>query len=226
MHKPHTKEELANLVNDRSVNLGCIDTSLISDMSMLFRFSDRTDFAGIENWDVSSVTDMSCMFFEAEKFNQSLKDWDVSNVTDMAYMFCDAREFNQYLNDWDVSNVTDMAYMFCDAREFNQRLADWNVSKVTDMSYMFCGAKRFDQSLNLWNVSSVKKADCMFKKAKGYDKSMCNWKFSDSMDHEPVDFIEGCFLWGFGNNCNDLPLMPSKQRKVSLPKQKAIFNLL
>lgn len=176
MHRPHTKEELANLVNDRSVNLGSIDTSLITDMSMLFRFSDRTDFAGIENWDVSSVTDM-------------------------AYMFCGAESFNRPLNDWDVS-------------------------KVTDMSYMFCDAKRFNQSLNLWDVSSVKNADCMFKNARGYDGSMKKWKFSNSMDHEPEDFIKGCFMWTLLNSCNDLPLIPFKQRKVSPPKQKIKFNVL
>ena len=201
MHRPHTKEELANLVNDRSVNLASIDTSLITDMSMLFRFSDRTDFAGIENWDVSSVTDM-------------------------AYMFCGVKSFNHPLNDWDVSNVTDMAYMFCGAEKFNQSLNDWDVSSVADMTEMFSRAKSFNQSLNDWDVSSVKNADCMFKNARGYDGSMKKWKFSDSMDHEPEDFIKGCFMWTLLNSCNDLPLIPFKQRKVSPPKQKIKFNVL
>lgn len=36
----------------------------------LFKYSRRTNeqFKGIENWDMSNVTDMSCMFFEATTF--------------------------------------------------------------------------------------------------------------------------------------------------------------
>ena len=72
------------------------------------------------------------------KFNQPLNNWDVSSVTDMQYMFGttngdgdgDNRAFNQDIGNWDVSNVTNMAAMFKSANEFNQDISDWNVSKV------------------------------------------------------------------------------------------------
>ena len=61
-YSPKTYDELKELVENESVNLGDIDTSAIDDMSSLFDGSTRKDFSGIEKWDTSSVEDMSDMF--------------------------------------------------------------------------------------------------------------------------------------------------------------------
>ena len=61
-YSPKTKVELEKLINDESVNLGDIDTSAITDMSVIFYDCDRTDFSGIEKWDTSNVENMSNMF--------------------------------------------------------------------------------------------------------------------------------------------------------------------
>ena len=57
--KPTSKKELKELVDNLEIDLGDIDTSLITNMENLFELSTRTDFSGIENWNVSSVTNMS-----------------------------------------------------------------------------------------------------------------------------------------------------------------------
>ena len=103
----------------------------------LFKNSKRTNeqFAGIADWDVSRVEDMTGVFEGAKKFNQPLNNWDVSNVTDMHWMFRGAKTFNQPLNNWDVSNVTDMACMFFEATTYNQPLNNWDVSNVESISY-------------------------------------------------------------------------------------------
>ena len=113
-YKPTTKQELKVLVNDLSIDLGDIDTSLITDMSYLFNSTDRKDFSGIEAWDVSNVTNMSGMFFKAKKFNQPLNDWDVSSVIYMGGMFYGAKKFNQPLDKWDLSKVLEKRQMFFD----------------------------------------------------------------------------------------------------------------
>uniref|UniRef100_UPI00191C8106 BspA family leucine-rich repeat surface protein n=1 Tax=Campylobacter vicugnae TaxID=1660076 RepID=UPI00191C8106 len=95
MYKPETRDELRELVRDLSINLGDIDTSLITDMRGLFEKTARTDFSGIENWDVSSVTKMLGMFAGAKNFNQDISSWNVSNVTNMNSMFYGANNFNQ-----------------------------------------------------------------------------------------------------------------------------------
>ena len=104
---PKTKEELKKLVQDESINLGSIDTSLIIDMSTLFFNNIREDFSGIETWDISNVTNMSGMFKNAVNFNHNINDWNVSNVVDMEGMF-KFSSFNQPLDKWNVSNVKDM----------------------------------------------------------------------------------------------------------------------
>lgn len=102
------------LVDDFSVNLGDIDTSLITDMSKLFYKSKRKDFKGIENWDVSNVTNMYAMF-KHSKFNRDISKWNVSKVKYMDYMFEDT-PFNKDISDWDVRNVESIYGMFLDSK--------------------------------------------------------------------------------------------------------------
>ncbi|HEF4233016.1 TPA: DUF285 domain-containing protein [Campylobacter jejuni] len=109
---PETKEELQALVEDESIYLGDIDTSKITDMSYLFFYSQRTDFSGIEKWDVSSVRDMTGMFENCTSFNQDISGWDVSSVENFSRMFDNAISFNQDISAWDVSSVKNMEDMF------------------------------------------------------------------------------------------------------------------
>ena len=62
--------------------------------------------------DVSNVTNMYAMFYNATSFNQDISAWDVSSVIGMNVMFYNATSFNQNIGAWDVSSVTDMGGMF------------------------------------------------------------------------------------------------------------------
>jgi surface protein len=91
-------------------------------------------------WDVSCVTDMFMMFYEATAFNADLGDWDVSEVTNMYFMFGYATSFNGDLGAWDVSKVTHMGGMFSGATAFNGPL-DWCVLDTVDVDTdMFSGS--------------------------------------------------------------------------------------
>lgn len=69
-YKPNSLQELKELVSDKSVHLGDIDTSLITDMTELFKDSTRKNFDGLETWDTSNVTTMERMFHRAKYFSK------------------------------------------------------------------------------------------------------------------------------------------------------------
>lgn len=176
IYKPNSLQELKELVSDKSVHLGDIDTSLITDMTELFKDSTRKNFDGLETWDTSNVTTMKGMFCMAKYFNHPIGDWDVSKVEDMSYMFCEAPAFNQPLEKWDVSHVHCMDSMFAWAYSFNQPIERWNVSNVQNMFCMFNEAKSFNQPLDKWDISNVKDMAYMFCEATSFRQPITAWR--------------------------------------------------
>ena len=71
---------------------------------------------------------MSSIFDGATLFDRPLDDWDVSSTTDMTRMFAGATSFNRPLDDWDISAATGMSGMFAGATAFDQNLSGWYVT--------------------------------------------------------------------------------------------------
>jgi len=112
--------------------------NLSSVTNMSFMFFDATSAnPNTSNWDVSNVANMSLMFYEASSANPDTSNWDVSNVTEMRRMFLGASSANPNTSNWDVSNVADISFMFQDASSANPDTSNWDVSSVTDMRDMF-----------------------------------------------------------------------------------------
>ena len=151
--------ELRKIIEDRYDKLGegteqnPIDFNDI-DVSNLDSFYNKKTYNGIfdytffkyidiSDWDVSNVTDMSCMFFRCEELESvgDLSKWNVSNVTNMSKMFfsCELLKSVGDISKWDVSNVTDMTRMFCWCKSFNQDISDWDVSNVKGRVAVFDG---------------------------------------------------------------------------------------
>ena len=91
--------------------------------------------ADLNHLDVSSVTNMSSIFFSCSQFTGDISKWVVNNVTDMDKMFSYS-QFTGDISSWDVGNVTNMRGMFSDS-QFTGDISSWGVSNVTDMSRMF-----------------------------------------------------------------------------------------
>ena len=116
------------------------------DFSYIFCGYEKVKYIiGLEDWDVSNVKDMFCMFWGCKKFNSDLSKWDVSNVENMPGMFEECENFNCDLSKWDVSNVENMLDMFRDCIKFNCDLSKWDVSSVKNMVEMFDGCKSLKQ---------------------------------------------------------------------------------
>jgi len=137
-------------------NLDDWDVSSVYNMSYMFYFDNQNNSiidGDLSAWDTSNVTDMSYMFYNTGP-SSNIGSWDTSNVTDMSYMFYQGYAPSATISNWDVSNVTNMSYMFYEA-SINQPIGNWDVSNVTNMSWMFTSSVFFNQDISTWNVSSV-----------------------------------------------------------------------
>jgi surface protein len=144
---------------------------------------DAPKLLSIKQWGTGKWASMNNAFAGASNMTMSATDRpDLSNVTDMSYIFYDAGAFNDFngsMSGWDTSHVTNMSYMFWNAGDFNRNIGGWDTSHVTDMSYMFNNASAFDQNIGTWNVSSLTDASSMFTNAElstsNYDALLNGW---------------------------------------------------
>ena len=148
------------------------DLSSVTDMS--YMFFDTTGFSSgdLSGWNVSGVTDMGSMF-AFSGYTGDLSDWDVSSVTNISGMF----SYSGYtgdLSDWDVSSVTNISGMFRNSG-YTGDLSDWDVSSVENMAIMFSGATSFNSDLSEWDVSAVLHMDDMFSGATSFEQNLGPW---------------------------------------------------
>ncbi|WP_257657927.1 BspA family leucine-rich repeat surface protein [Parapedobacter lycopersici] len=142
------------------------DLTGVTDLSFTFSKSGIESISNINDWDVSTVTNLSNLFEDVTGFNQSLDNWDVSNVTNMGFMFDGATSFNQPLDSWDVSKLENFDYMFRDAASFNQSLGAWNLANFVGSVGVFfqsgVSCENYSYTLYGWATNPNTKAGAIF----------------------------------------------------------------
>ncbi|NSW54031.1 MAG: DUF285 domain-containing protein [Anaerolineae bacterium] len=157
------------------------DLSNVTDLHGMFY--NATSFnTDIGDWDTSNVTDMGSTFKGASSFNQDIGAWDTSSVTNMYGMFWNASSFNQDLSAWDTSSVTNMYGMFWNASSFNQDLSGWVTGNVTDMRWIFYNASAFNQDIGEWDTSNVTDMTGFFCGASAFNQDVGDWDTSNVYD--------------------------------------------
>ena len=182
-----------SFAEDFNQPIGSWDVSSVTNMSAMFYNSSAFN-QDIGNWDVSSVIDMTQMFYNSA-FNQDIGNWDTSSVTEMTWMFRDNSAFNQDIGNWDVSSVIDMGQMFYHSA-FNQDIGNWNTSSVTNMRFMFGNDTAFNQDIGNWDVSSVIDMRGMFNDNTAFNQDIGNWD---------VDGVTDCNVFSYGATAWTLP---------------------
>ena len=169
-------------------NAHLLDTSSVTSMNRMFKFTSALKVIDVSGWNTGSVTDMAGMFDRTGLETIALDDWDVSNVTDMSRMFQLCTKLTTLnLGKWNVSKVTTMLGMFLGHVDFGGGVpittigdvSGWDVSSVTDMNSMFqlCD-KLTELDLSGWNISNVADISYMFMNCASLVKlNLSNWNF-------------------------------------------------
>ena len=133
---------------DNYDNIGTWNVSNIRSFQNLFSGLIITDednerIAGINDWVVNNVVNMSYMFTNCTHFNQPLNNWRFSaNLQTLQSMFFNCSLFNQPLDNWNISptttpNLESTNSMFMRCISFNQDLSNWDLSHVPNRATMF-----------------------------------------------------------------------------------------
>ena len=139
--------------------------------------------ADFSKWDVGSIGNFGSMFANCVVFNNpSLNNWDMSSATQISYMFQQANAFNQDLSAWDVSNVTSMVAVFDGADVFNGDVSTWNTSSLTGSLFRLFSRTSFNGDLSNWDVSGVTSLDNTFAFSPFNNDSILNWDVSNVSD--------------------------------------------
>ena len=181
-------------------------------MELAFSGCSNLDVTATDIPNLSNAMSMSNMFADCTNLvgTSAFNNWDVSTITDMRALFFDATLFNQDISNWNVSAVETMEFMFMFGDNFNQDISGWNVSSVTSMEDMFNSATNFDQDIGNWDISSLQTAEDMFANTalstNNYDKLLIGWNTLDAGETQipnGITFNAGNSKYCIGENARN-----------------------
>ena len=170
------------------------NTNRVTTMANMFQVGDSWDangqlmeIIGLGNLDVSSVTNMTCMFYGAGKMTTyDISRWDVSKVESMNHMFCDNRNLRSLdLSKWDVSSLKTIYDMFDDNISLKTigDVSHWNTVNLIDAggwlneAQSFVGDNYGMLDLSGWDTSNLKSVGEMFLHTGLHAIDLSGWTF-------------------------------------------------
>lgn len=202
---PKDIKHFRRLVKSKKIPLDKIDLDSIPeaepgfhDFSILFRGTERTDFSGLETWDVSRVMNFGQMFSGLSTFTgKEIEGWDVIRGRWFNYMFSGCVKFNADLSKWKFSKYLEYQafnYMFSGCKSFTGKgLEKWKFDdgSVEQLLYMFEDCESFTgKTIEKWDVSDIKATKGTFKGCTNFNADLSHWDVSkvEKMD----EMFEGC----------------------------------
>ena len=221
------------------------DVSNVTDLSHAFRGTAISDISPLAKWKTSNVTNMQCTFSVISTLTSlhGLEEWDISNVTDLSHAFRETAVSDiSPLANWNVSNVTNLQSTFNDTSSLTSLhgLEDWDTPNVNNMSWTFsisAGQTKVNDAimdltpLAKWDVSNVTTMDSMFQNNNiASFLPLKNWKvgkvqnFSNTFnqtDKSTTTTLAGLENWNVSNATNMSMMFADS---VSLTDASAINN--
>ena len=113
------------------------DLSSVSDMSGMFYNCPSLNTLDVSSWDTSSVTNMSYLFYICPSLNTlDVSYWDTSSVTTMQSTFHNCSSLTTLdVSGWDTNSVTNMQSTFQNCTSLNTlNVSAWDIDQVTNFT--------------------------------------------------------------------------------------------
>jgi len=182
------------------------DLSTVTSLALMFQDSDVSGF--FVNWDTSTITNMTSMFYNCPTFNEDISGWNVSNVTSFGIMFANDVLFNQDLSGWNMDSASYLGWMFYNCEVLSAgNLGGWTTSNFRYCNWMFYGCDAFNHDLSLWDMSGVVSISEMFAHS-NYNQDISGWDVGNVTDMSWLFSANSQFNHDIGNwntaNCIDM----------------------
>ncbi|MCC4325106.1 BspA family leucine-rich repeat surface protein [Limosilactobacillus reuteri] len=147
-------------------------TDSLQKLNTAFANNSFTTLQGLENWNVSHVTDMGVIFMSDANLTDisALANWDTSNVTDLNRAFNINQSLTSLhgLENWNTSKVTNLYATFANEGSLvdASAIANWNTSNATNMSVLFAGSSAQYVDFSNWDFSKVTSASNVINNTK------------------------------------------------------------
>ena len=153
--------------------------------------------SGIENLDMSKVTDMTNLFQCCEELTSiDLSSFDTHLTKTMDGMFQNCYELKSItgLEKLNTSNVTQMDFMFANCQALTELdLSTFNTSNVTRMFFMFAGSDALTKlDLSSFNTSKVTYMESMFENCSKLSSLTFGASFSMAKVVYKKNMFSGC----------------------------------
>ncbi|WP_282799172.1 MucBP domain-containing protein [Lactococcus lactis] len=160
------------------------------------QMDNLSEIIGIENLDMSNVTDMAGMFADNPKLiSLDLSLLDTSNVTSMINLFMNDSSLESLnVSTWNTSNVTNMFSLFQGLTSLKDiDVSRWNTRNVTDMTNLFGDCSSLTNlDLGSWNTPNLKSMHQMFLGMLGLTSiNLENWDTSQVTDMKQMFYQTG-----------------------------------
>ena len=174
--------------------------------SKMFNEKSFLKTVNVENWDTSSVEDMSFMFYGCSSLKEiDVSNWDVSKVKSFDHFAAHANLKRKGIENWNTSSATNMNALFHNCAEEELDLSGWDVSKVQYFSQMFENSPNLKRikGLEKWNTSAGIGFDEMFGRCYALEELDLS-SFNTSKAKNGVQASGNGHTTGtFRNFCND-----------------------
>lgn len=126
----------------KKLDLSSWDVSNVKDMSEMFARCISLQEIDITGWDTKNVETMNSMFMGCKSLTsiKGIENINVSGVSNMSFMFSGCRKLESLdLSSWKISNFLNTARMFykCKKLKVLKGVEPWILKKLKDMTNMF-----------------------------------------------------------------------------------------